>query len=109
MSERNSSTRDAPNSLRLGSGTGLCLDAADLELDSPKPYSDAFLSRSFRVGALFTNEEKESPTELAFKYAVYRINKDRNLLPNTTLIYDIQYVPQDDSFHAAKKGKKNRC
>ena len=55
-------------------------------------------------GALFTDEEKDTPTELAFKYAVYRINRDRNLLPNTTLVYDIQYIPQDDSFRAAKKG-----
>ncbi|RWS08751.1 glutamate receptor ionotropic: kainate 2-like protein, partial [Dinothrombium tinctorium] len=53
--------------------------------------------------ALFTEEEKDGSSELAFKYAIYRINKDRLLLPNTTLIYDIQYVPKDDSFHAAKK------
>ncbi|GLG95606.1 Glutamate receptor, ionotropic kainate 1, partial [Gryllus bimaculatus] len=41
---------------------------------------------------------------MAFKYAVYRINKERLLLPNTTLVYDVQYVPRDDSFRAAKKG-----
>lgn len=58
------------------------------------------------TGALFTDNEKDSQTELAFKYAVYRINKDRNLLPDLTLIYDIQYVPRDDSFHASKKGKE---
>lgn len=58
----------------------------------------------FVLGAIFTQEEKDSSTELAFKYAVYRINKDRTLLPKTTLVYDIQYVPKDDSFHASKKG-----
>lgn len=58
------------------------------------------------LGALFTEDEKDSQVELAFKYAVYRINKDRNLLPNTTLIYDIQYIPPEDSFHATKKGKQ---
>ena len=42
--------------------------------------------------------------EIAFRYAVQRINRDRNILPNTTLIYEIQYVAKDDSFHAAKKG-----
>lgn len=42
--------------------------------------------------------------ELAFKYAVYRINKDKNMLPKTTLVYDIQYVPNDDSFRTSKKG-----
>ncbi|XP_075217625.1 glutamate receptor ionotropic, kainate 2-like isoform X8 [Lycorma delicatula] len=56
-----------------------------------------------KIGAIFTQEEKDSSTELAFKYAVYRINKDRTLLPKTTLVYDIQYVPKDDSFHASKK------
>lgn len=55
-------------------------------------------------GALFTDDDKDGPSELAFKYAVYRINKDRTLLPNRTLVYDIQYVPKDDSFRASKKG-----
>nr|CAD7571162.1 unnamed protein product [Timema californicum] len=54
--------------------------------------------------AIFTEDQKDSSTELAFKYAVYRINKDKYLLPRTSLIYDIQYVPKDDSFHASKKG-----
>ncbi|KAG8181235.1 hypothetical protein JTE90_027905 [Oedothorax gibbosus] len=56
------------------------------------------------AGVMFTDDQRESPTELAFKYAVYRINKDRTILPNTTLVYDIQYVPREDSFHASKKG-----
>lgn len=41
---------------------------------------------------------------MAFKYAVYKINKDRTILPRTKVVYDIQYVPKDDSFHASKKG-----
>jgi ionotropic kainate glutamate receptor 2 len=57
------------------------------------------------TGAIFTEDQKDSSAELAFKYAVYRINKDKNLLPNTTLVYDIQYVPRDDSFRTSKKGK----
>ena len=69
------------------------------QLHNSKPINE------FDSGALFTEEEKDSQVELAFKYAVYRINKDRNLLPNTTLIYDIQYIPAEDSFHATKKGK----
>ncbi|KAK7867305.1 hypothetical protein R5R35_002127 [Gryllus longicercus] len=56
-----------------------------------------------RIGAIFTEEQKGSSAEMAFKYAVYRINKERLLLPNTTLVYDVQYVPRDDSFRAAKK------
>ncbi|XP_072156449.1 glutamate receptor ionotropic, kainate 2 isoform X1 [Bemisia tabaci] len=56
-----------------------------------------------RIGAIFTQDQKDSSSELAFKYAVYKINKDKNLLPDTTLVYDVQHVPRDDSFHASKK------
>ena len=41
---------------------------------------------------------------MAFKYAVHKINKEKLLLPNTTVVYDIQYVPKDDSFRTSKKG-----
>uniref|UniRef100_A0AAN0LHJ5 Glutamate receptor ionotropic kainate 2 n=1 Tax=Polyphagotarsonemus latus TaxID=1204166 RepID=A0AAN0LHJ5_9ACAR len=63
----------------------------------------AHCNQLIRIGALFTEEEKDSQLELAFKYAVYRINNDRQILPNVTLIYDIQYIPPVDSFHASKK------
>ncbi|XP_056644489.1 glutamate receptor ionotropic, kainate 2-like isoform X4 [Diorhabda sublineata] len=56
-----------------------------------------------KVGAIFTEDEKNGPNELAFKYAINKINKDKTLLPYTSLVYDIQYVPRDDSFHASKK------
>lgn len=59
------------------------------------------------AGAIFSEEQKHSHIELAFKYAVHKINRDRVILPKTTLVYDIQYVPRDDSFHATKKGKRN--
>ena len=42
--------------------------------------------------------------EMAFKYAVMRVNNDTLLLPNSSLEYDIQHVFREDSFHAAKKG-----
>lgn len=57
------------------------------------------------TGGLFTEDERDGPTELAFKYAVYRINKDRTLLPNITLLFDIQYTPRNDSYRAAKRGE----
>ncbi|KAF7991156.1 hypothetical protein HCN44_002718 [Aphidius gifuensis] len=56
-----------------------------------------------KIGAIFTHDQKDSSTELAFKYAVYKINKEKVILPKTNLVYDIQYVPRDDSFHASKK------
>jgi len=61
------------------------------------------LPRIIRVGAIFTEDQKDSPTELAFKYAVYKINKDPNILANRTLSYDIQYVPKEDSFRTTNK------
>lgn len=75
-----------------------------------KKFSHFFLFLFFptlnkkKLAALFTEEERDGPSELAFKYAIFRINKDRTLLENTTLTYDIQYVPREDSFHASKKG-----
>ncbi|KAF8792744.1 Glutamate receptor ionotropic like protein [Argiope bruennichi] len=61
------------------------------------------MSQVNSISALFTEDQRDSPSELAFKYSIYRINKDKTLLANTTLVYDIQHVPKDDSFHAAKK------
>ncbi|XP_044759039.1 glutamate receptor ionotropic, kainate 2 isoform X3 [Coccinella septempunctata] len=59
-----------------------------------------------KIGAIFTEDQENSAVELAFKYAVYKINKDKKLLPRTSLVYDIQYVPRDDSFHASKRACK---
>ncbi|KAH8269816.1 hypothetical protein KR018_012143, partial [Drosophila ironensis] len=55
------------------------------------------------IGAIFTEDERESSIESAFKYAIYKINKEKSLLPNTQLVYDIEYVPRDDSFRTTKK------
>ncbi|KAH8272463.1 hypothetical protein KR044_005141, partial [Drosophila immigrans] len=54
-------------------------------------------------GAIFTEDERDSNIESAFKYAIYRINKEKALLPNTQLVYDIEHVPRDDSFRTTKK------
>ncbi|XP_034937013.1 glutamate receptor ionotropic, kainate 2-like isoform X2 [Chelonus insularis] len=72
------------------------------DLCRPNIYATA-LPPVVKIGAIFTHDQKDSSTELAFKYAVYKINKEKLILPKTNLIYDIQYVPRDDSFHASKK------
>ncbi|KAK7880285.1 hypothetical protein WMY93_033076 [Mugilogobius chulae] len=41
--------------------------------------------------------------ELAFKFALNTINRNRTLLPNTTLTYDIQRINIYDSFEASRK------
>lgn len=46
--------------------------------------------------------------ELAFKFAVTSINRNRTLMPNTTLTYDIQRVNLFDSFEASRRGNCGR-
>lgn len=54
------------------------------------------------AGAIFREDQRVY--ELAFKFAIHKINKDPRILPKSLLTYDIQYVDKDDSFHANKQG-----
>ena len=54
-------------------------------------------------GGLF-DETEDATVESAFRYALLRINQDRTLLPDTRIVYDIQHLPAQNSFMAAKKG-----
>lgn len=57
------------------------------------------------VGAIFRGDQKDSFYDLAFKFAIHKINKDPRILPKSLLTYDIQYVDKDDSFfHTNKQG-----
>ncbi|XP_057694227.1 glutamate receptor ionotropic, kainate 1 isoform X1 [Corythoichthys intestinalis] len=58
-----------------------------------------------RIGGIFETLESEpiSMEELAFKFAVTNINRNRTLMPNTTLTYDIQRVNLFDSFEASRR------
>uniref|UniRef100_A0A3P8SVL8 Glutamate receptor n=1 Tax=Amphiprion percula TaxID=161767 RepID=A0A3P8SVL8_AMPPE len=47
--------------------------------------------------------EPISVEELAFKFAVTTINRNRTLMPNTTLTYDIQRINLFDSFEASRR------
>lgn len=59
------------------------------------------------VGGIFESIESgpSGAEELAFKFALNTINRNRTLLPNTTLTYDIQRINIHDSFEASRKGK----
>lgn len=43
--------------------------------------------------------------EIAFRYAVEKINSDRTILPRSKLSAQIEKMSPQDSFHASKKGK----
>ncbi|XP_061072976.1 glutamate receptor ionotropic, kainate 1 isoform X3 [Conger conger] len=58
-----------------------------------------------RIGGIFETLENEpiSLEELAFKFAVTNINRNRTLMPNTTLTYDVQRINLFDSFEASRR------
>ncbi|XP_071214197.1 glutamate receptor ionotropic, kainate 1 isoform X1 [Salvelinus alpinus] len=58
-----------------------------------------------RIGGIFETLENEpiSVEELAFKFAATNINRNRTLMPNTTLTYDIQRINLFDSFEASRR------
>uniref|UniRef100_A0A674MF97 Glutamate receptor n=1 Tax=Takifugu rubripes TaxID=31033 RepID=A0A674MF97_TAKRU len=55
---------------------------------------------SLCAGGIFETRESElvSMDELAFKFAVNNINRNKTLIPNTTLTYDIQRINLFDGF-----------
>lgn len=65
-----------------------------------------FFSFFFVPGGIFECVESGpmGAEELAFRFAVNTINRNRTLLPNTTLTYDTQKINLYDSFEASKKG-----
>ena len=46
----------------------------------------------------------DSDQEIAFRFAVDRVNADRDVLPKTRLTAQIERIPPQDSFYAAKQG-----
>lgn len=65
-----------------------------------------WLYASLFAGGIFESIESgpSGAEELAFKFALNTINRNRTLLPNTTLTYDIQRINIYDSFEASRKG-----
>ncbi|KAJ3589895.1 hypothetical protein NHX12_010736 [Muraenolepis orangiensis] len=69
--------------------------------------TQVFLSSQqvLRIGGIFETRESElvSTDELAFKFAVTNINRNRTLMPNITLTYDIQRINLFDGFEASRR------
>uniref|UniRef100_A0AAY4D6U7 Glutamate receptor n=1 Tax=Denticeps clupeoides TaxID=299321 RepID=A0AAY4D6U7_9TELE len=70
-------------------------------------FMNAKRSEQIAVWGIFEQTDGPVPLvsseELAFKFAVNNINRNRTLLPNTTLTYDIQRINIYDSFEASRK------
>lgn len=55
------------------------------------------------AGGLF--HPADDTQEVAFRYAIERINSDRTLLPRARLSGQIEKISPQDSFRASKSGK----
>ncbi|KAM9456461.1 glutamate receptor ionotropic, kainate 1 isoform 3-T3 [Clarias gariepinus] len=92
----------------IGFGYGAMERQARLLLSLLILMSELSLSEHhvLRIGGIFETRENEpvSVDELAFKFAVTSINRNRAVMSNTTLTYDIQRVNFFDSFEASRRG-----
>uniref|UniRef100_A0A9J8B3E8 Glutamate receptor n=1 Tax=Cyprinus carpio carpio TaxID=630221 RepID=A0A9J8B3E8_CYPCA len=70
-----------------------------------KSIINIFVNKNKKTCGIFESIESgpSGPEELAFKFALNTINRNRTLLPNTTLTYDIQRINVFDSFEASRK------
>ena len=69
----------------------------------PALNSDILSNFDFFSGGLF--DLAESKQEVAFRYAVERVNANRKILSQSLLSAIIEKIPPQDSFHASKRGK----
>lgn len=78
---------------QVGSSGGGNVNMAGSKSSSAIPSNQQQQQSSYQTTStnqLFNYDNDEYEAEIAFRYAIKRINKDRNILPNTTLIYDIE-------------------
>jgi len=75
-----------------------------MENSVKKFFKKVFLKRqeTFFSGGLF--DVTDSKQEVAFRYAVERVNANRKILPDSMLSAQLEKIPPEDSFHASKRG-----
>ncbi|XP_065349388.1 glutamate receptor ionotropic, kainate 2 isoform X1 [Cloeon dipterum] len=66
-----------------------------------KGHPSTGLPDVIRIGGLF--HPADDRQEVAFKYAVDRINADRTILPRSKVTAQIERISPQDSFHASKR------
>lgn len=77
-------------------------------------FQDVFYSIFYKLinaGGLFSplpsnggdDHQITDPQEIAFKYAVEKINADNKILPRSKLYAEIERILPQDSFHASKR------
>ena len=59
--------------------------------------------RDFPGGLFHPSDDKQ---EVAFRYAVEKINANRDILPKSRLSAQIEQIKPQDSFHASKRGER---
>lgn len=57
---------------------------------------------NFPGGLFHPSDDKQA---VAFRYAVEKINNNRDILPRSRLSAQIEQISPQDSFHASKRGK----
>ncbi|XP_041632629.1 glutamate receptor ionotropic, kainate 2 isoform X1 [Drosophila kikkawai] len=66
-------------------------------------YCASSIPPVIRVGAIFPKQPVKYNSELAFRYAIHRLNDDKSLLPETIVDYEVEYVSHLDSFETVRK------
>ena len=56
-------------------------------------------------GGLF--DHSDTVQEIAFRYAVDRVNADRDIMPRSRLTAQIERIREQDSFYASKQGRSH--
>lgn len=59
-------------------------------------------ARDFPGGLFHPSDDKQA---VAFRYAVEKINANRDILPRSRLSAQIEQISPQDSFHASKRGQ----